>query len=280
MKTVQMMVTPDLAREWLKGNTRNRPVTANAARALADEIKAGRWRTTHQGIARAEDGTLLDGQHRLLAIVLAGIAVEMLVTFDAPFETMPAIDIGGCGIRKPHHVIEIMTGVHHSTTIRAAVISAAHILSGRPQGGGGRTKLTVVDLRAALDSHGADAESVVKVVGKEHNRLCQAPVNGALTLLHRIQPKEALNFAALLRSGESLSAGHPAFALRNYVLLDYNPDARKNDKGQSSRDLLADRTFGAFDAFRKGEARAFTRANPAAREFYVRAWNNLTSEAR
>lgn len=50
---------------------------------MARDIKEGHWDSTHQGIAIASDGTLIDGQHRLLAIVEAGKSVKMNVTFNA-----------------------------------------------------------------------------------------------------------------------------------------------------------------------------------------------------
>lgn len=48
------------------------------------ELEHGEFELTHQGIAIAEDGSLVDGQHRLLAIEKSGISARMAVIFNAP----------------------------------------------------------------------------------------------------------------------------------------------------------------------------------------------------
>lgn len=74
-----MLVTPDIAREWLKVNKINRKIRHAMVKYLADQIRAGRWEKIGDGIDFHYDGTLLNGQHRLLAILLANMAVELLV---------------------------------------------------------------------------------------------------------------------------------------------------------------------------------------------------------
>jgi hypothetical protein len=69
-------VTPDMARTWLKNNTNNHPVSARRVQLIAK----GKWCVTHQGIAFGPNGELYDGQHRLLAIVMANVPVPVLVT--------------------------------------------------------------------------------------------------------------------------------------------------------------------------------------------------------
>jgi hypothetical protein len=73
-------ITPNLASEYLKVNTCNRPMRQSRVDQLAREMQAGQWGLTHQGVAFNCDGTLLDGQHRLAAIVQANVPVRMVVT--------------------------------------------------------------------------------------------------------------------------------------------------------------------------------------------------------
>jgi hypothetical protein len=47
-------------------------------------MTSGHWRQTHQGIAFDEKGKLIDGQHRLAAIMMANKTISMPVTFDVP----------------------------------------------------------------------------------------------------------------------------------------------------------------------------------------------------
>lgn len=94
MNTIQMIITPEQARGLLGNNEGNRALRNSWVAYLASCIERGEWLVTHQGIAITADGRLLDGQHRLQAIIAAGKAVPMLVTFDADPETFRVLDQG------------------------------------------------------------------------------------------------------------------------------------------------------------------------------------------
>lgn len=82
MKTEIMTITPEMAMNWVtEGNVSNRKMSRSKIDRLASEIKAGRWIVTSQGISFFKDGTLANGQHRLMAIFESGISVQMSVTY-------------------------------------------------------------------------------------------------------------------------------------------------------------------------------------------------------
>jgi len=86
-------ITPKQAKAWLDGNNQNnRPMRIEAARKFARDMKAGNWSLTHQGIAFYDDGTIADGQHRLMGVVLAEKPVKFLVTKNLPKTSSAAID--------------------------------------------------------------------------------------------------------------------------------------------------------------------------------------------
>lgn len=74
--------------------TRNRPVKDAHVEWLAGMMKAGRWRTNGEAILLDEDNKLLDGQHRLWAIITSGVTIEIYVTRGAPREYFATIDTG------------------------------------------------------------------------------------------------------------------------------------------------------------------------------------------
>lgn len=86
------MITPALARLYLDKNTRNRPIKSTVVSRYALEMKEGNWEFTHQGIAFDSEGVLLDGQHRLEAIMLSGSSVPMLVTRGIKSESQLIMD--------------------------------------------------------------------------------------------------------------------------------------------------------------------------------------------
>jgi hypothetical protein len=74
-------VSPAMAEEWLRKNISNRKVRPSWVLELSRRITAGEWKLTHQGIAFDRNNVLIDGQHRLHAIVKSGVTVPMQVTF-------------------------------------------------------------------------------------------------------------------------------------------------------------------------------------------------------
>jgi hypothetical protein len=80
IKTEVETITPEMAKTYLERNTKNRRLESRVVERYASDMRANRFDLTHQGIAFYEDGELADGQHRLSAIVKAGVPVKMLVT--------------------------------------------------------------------------------------------------------------------------------------------------------------------------------------------------------
>jgi hypothetical protein len=92
VKTTYMNVNPDIATQWLEGNVRNRRIDPRHVDILAQDMEAGKWRMTHQGIAFSDQGILVDGQHRLWAILQSGCTIRMAVSFGISVESVDAID--------------------------------------------------------------------------------------------------------------------------------------------------------------------------------------------
>lgn len=75
-----MAVTPEIAKQWLKTNTGNfRKLDMRRVTLYSKEMAAGQWQLNGETIKFDSDGMLLDGQHRLHAVVESGATVEMLV---------------------------------------------------------------------------------------------------------------------------------------------------------------------------------------------------------
>lgn len=72
-------ITPELAAKWLARNTRNRPINSSSLAGYVRDMRAGKWQVTGEAIKFDNEGTLLDGQHRLTAVVQSGATVQMLV---------------------------------------------------------------------------------------------------------------------------------------------------------------------------------------------------------
>lgn len=87
-------VTPALAEKWLKKNLINRHVRKSWVRYLADQIDLGLFVPTTDAIGFRHDGVLVNGQHRLLAIIESGATLDMLVVTGLSDSAFMLIDRG------------------------------------------------------------------------------------------------------------------------------------------------------------------------------------------
>lgn len=87
-------VTPEMAKGYLLKNTDNRNKRGWWVSGLANMIKRGEWIPTHQGVAFSQSGKLLDGQHRLEAIIEANVPVQMMVTTGVRDDAYKVLDNG------------------------------------------------------------------------------------------------------------------------------------------------------------------------------------------
>ena len=91
----RMIVTPEIARDWLSKNFNNRPINRHRVMLLKEQIDNDTFTFTHQGIAFYGDfDELADGQHRLAAIADGDKSVEMMVTWGLSRDAVHAIDRG------------------------------------------------------------------------------------------------------------------------------------------------------------------------------------------
>lgn len=117
-----LSITPSDAEEILKFNTANRDIRKSVVRDLAAAMRRGEWKTTHQGISISKTHRLLDGQHRLLAIVESGITCLIQVTTGQPDENFQEID--------RHSRRTMADSFHDSKMIMEPINLAARIIYG------------------------------------------------------------------------------------------------------------------------------------------------------
>lgn len=113
-------VTPALAAEWLTKNTDNyRKLRPAKVRELINALKQGTWKLTHQGIAFDVEGKLIDGQHRLTAIVESGVSADMFVSFNVGLDAVNVLDIGA---KRQFSDVLARQGEHLSTLLASVVM--------------------------------------------------------------------------------------------------------------------------------------------------------------
>ncbi|MHB1733423.1 MAG: hypothetical protein ACYCU8_08205 [Ferrimicrobium acidiphilum] len=87
-------VTPDMAQHWLANNKGNRVLRPGKIKQYAEDMQAGRWTHGADMICFGTDGTLLNGQHRLHAVIQSGCTITFVVQRNTPSDAMVNIDTG------------------------------------------------------------------------------------------------------------------------------------------------------------------------------------------
>lgn len=92
--TESVRVSPTLAAEWLAKNKINRRRRPDRIARYAASMKNGAWGVSNDDICFDPDGYLLNGQHRLMAVVEAGVTVTMSIKRNVPRTAMSHMDRG------------------------------------------------------------------------------------------------------------------------------------------------------------------------------------------
>jgi len=79
MKYQTVMVSPQKAESWLQQGGKNRKISQTHVSKLAALMRNGHWVLNGQTLSFSADGKLLDGQHRLNAIIQAGVTIPMSI---------------------------------------------------------------------------------------------------------------------------------------------------------------------------------------------------------
>jgi hypothetical protein len=195
---VVMEVSPELATRWLEGNTHNRPLRQTIVDRFARDMQAGRWQLTHQGIAFDVDGVLIDGQHRLWAIVMSTVTVPLRVFFNEPLENMTAVDTG---LARSNFDVLHLSG-------QVGEITAAHLATLRAMLAGASShaaRLTVSEEAQLLARHSAAVGFTMKHLGMSRQKgIATATVRGILArAYYSADHAKLVHFCDVLQTGRS-----------------------------------------------------------------------------
>lgn len=95
-------ISPQIAKSMLdqdatiraKDKSSNRPLRKLHVEKLTNDMLAGNWILTGNAIQFDEKGCLLDGQHRLHAVIKSGVTIQAYIITGLPPESFDAVDTG------------------------------------------------------------------------------------------------------------------------------------------------------------------------------------------
>lgn len=235
VKHKTMTVTPEQAAKWLSHNVANRTVRTARVREYAVAMTEGRWLYTADPIRFDEDGRLIDGQHRLMALVKAGVPIEMHVVRGLAREAQDKVDTGAA--RTASDALKVR-GFTHGPQLAATVPIVNWLL----KGGGFAASYSRDDVVYWVGVHEGLDEVVAQAVRNRNLLPCQlAPYAAAHYAARRESSDVAATdtyFVEQLVETIGLSSGSPALATRRY-LLGQREDKRPNGKAARAETVLA-----------------------------------------
>lgn len=218
MYTVQMTIAPDQAQQWLDAMPVQRRMRGSRVEQLRRLIAEGRWRVLPHGLVFDKDGHIIDGQHRLTAIVQAGKPVPIRCTFNAESDMFN--DIGDAESGKS---IDDMLKREGVLPGMAMIMAAGVRMLFRNERG-------MSPLSTSLFPSNAEAREVFLrnpdlIVATEMAMRCRfAPARSNLVypLFKGLAADRVVTglFVDQLATGEGLRSGDPALLLRNSWIQD------------------------------------------------------------
>lgn len=234
MVTTTESITPAQARRWLEKNKVNRGLNLDRVNEYAHDMTLGKWELTEESIALDKEENLVQGQHRLNAILVANKPIKMRVTRNAP----PIWAIRDRGYNR--QVGDFLTWsdntlVDNSKRI-VAWLGVVQLMKTRAP-----ARYRVTRCREILLSY----EEGVRWLSTRAPATLRAPFCAALVYVHPVFPQETQTFLEQYISGADLREGSPVLALRNRRI-----DSTKESKERQWSERL-EISFQTLDALKR-----------------------------
>ena len=220
MKAEVRIVTPDTAKEMLKRNSSNRKYKDSWAVSLSNSMINGEWIFDGTPIQFSDDGTLLNGQHRLNAIVKSKTSQKMLILTGIEKEAFQVMDTGR--LRSGSDVLG-MEGVEYSS----ATSSAIRFILGHKKGLNARGSDTFSSTNSSILNFYRNNSNINSIMVQAHKYylsfdrvLSHSQVASYLFLMSEKNTLEAESFWRKTCSGLGLSDGDPELVLRKKLISD------------------------------------------------------------
>lgn len=237
-------IGPVEAAELLMANTHNRNLRQRVVNTYAQDMRDGAWQENGESIKIATDGTVVDGQHRLHAIVESETKHRVLVVRGLSMATQETVDGGA---KRTFSDVLRLRGEANYVSLAAAVRRVHLWKSGARRLQAGRQTPSTTQLLHTLEAH-PELRHTVQLTALVTSHV---PITmGVLSLCHwlfgQIDVDDCEFFFARLKDGVGLMERDPVYVLRRTVI-----------NAQTDRSRLVETQMTAFvikawNAYREG----------------------------
>lgn len=216
IKVVIEIITPTIAEKYLEKNITNRQLSQKLVNRYVKTILAGEWLLDGQTIKFSENGTLLDGQHRLSAIMLSDTPLQTIVVRGLDPAAFQTIDTGK---RRTMGDALYVCG-YKNVNILSSAIRVAHVIESNKLkniypalfNGIKISNIQVIELAKQKQ----DIVESVRATGSEYDYTKKLLGPGGAAGLHYIFNKKDKKLCEILYAGLATGANLP----RDSVILD------------------------------------------------------------
>jgi hypothetical protein len=236
------VITPEIAAELLKKNTKNRPPNRKRIDEMAADMKEGRWKVNGDTICFSNT-RLIDGQKRLMACVKSGTQFVTLVVEGLDDEVFDTKDIGQ---RRTTGDTLAVLGEQNAKELAATLGHIERYFIGKVEVNKTFNNAEIVDLFAKYPDAGL---SVTKAHWKP--QLMPRSILAACHYLFSQKDQEmADNFVEQLKSGKNLQENTGLYLLRERLLRN-----TLNKKSKLENYYIYAITIKAWNSMRKNEVK-------------------------
>jgi hypothetical protein len=240
-------ITPRTAETMLKANTGNRPLTKAIVERYANDIKNGNWANDGSPIRFARCGRLLDGQHRLNAVISAGVAIDAVVMRGLNDDAFKTMDTG-----KVRGGADILGIAGYKNFAVASSIASGWIYYtrfGHPGNKGGAEKARNAEILAVYEANPEIGEASSFYAGNPWIR--QHLTTAMMGVLYvaackRGEREVMLRFFRELISPTAYAIGTAIMPLRDRLIED------KGSRDKMTKSMQGAYLFKAYRAYREG----------------------------
>lgn len=208
-------IDPDHAEALLATNQGNRSLKWRNIDAFARDIAAHQWQLNGESIIIATSGRLMNGQHRLHAVIKAGVGIWTAVVRDMPESAFATLDRGA---KRTAGDVLAVGGREHANTQATA---AGHLWRWEnypKERFAASMSPTVAEIETVLDRHPEVKNSVLFVIKNKTPGLYVGRAAALHALFAMKDRDDADDFFMSLSSGANLGEDHPILLLRQKVI--------------------------------------------------------------
>jgi hypothetical protein len=209
-------IYPGLAAKWLEANTHNRPLRQHHIRKLAAMMSEGRWNLNGDTIVFSDAGSIIDGQHRLHAVIRSGVTIKAFVIHGLSEDAFATKD--RCKARSGGDALSVSG--YQNANLLAAVVKLVHRIS--------TGTITQQHYRNGIEHEPQMVLEMLSLYPHIESSLRTAKTFPAFPLsvlsachylFSCVDKIDAEKFIHMVETGENLPKYHPALTLRDRIIV-------------------------------------------------------------